>query len=202
MMTRTRILVVDDELRFLEKVKQNIKKFDVVTASTIPEAIQMIVNDGISLIVADIKLKGKSRGFKIFSELFCRGESIPGILITGYSLTEADKKYFTLLGAIKILEKGGGQGTLSERVEREAVNILDDKDSPFVSAERRIKQDGLENKNMTYNKKTKKISDWLGVVKKPATTPEEKIAIVKNIAKVCNKHSQHNDGTDYVFPRF
>ena len=55
---------------------------------------------------------------------------------------------------------------------------------------------------MTYNKKTKKISDWLGVVKKPATTPEEKIAIVKNIAKVCNKHSQHNDGTDYVFPRF
>ena len=201
MMTRIRILVVDDELTFLEKVKQNIKKFDVVTASTIPEAIHMIVNGGISLIVADIKLKGKSRGFKIFNKLFCQGELIPGILITGQSLTEADKKYFTSLGAIKILEKGGGQGTLSERIEREAANILDDEDSPFVLVERRIKQEKLENKNMTYNEKTKKISYWLGMLKKPSTTHKEKKAIMKNMAKIYNKYSQHNDNTDYVFPR-
>ena len=200
-MTRSKILVVDDNPVFRENAKRNIKKFDVVTASTIPAAIQMIDNNGISLIVVDIKLKGKSRGFNIFKELFCRGESIPGILITGHGWADYDEKYFTSLGAIKILAKGGGQGPLSERIELEAVKILDDENSPFVLAESHMKQEGLENKNMTYNNETKTMSDWLNVAKNTATTPEERKAIMKDIAQVCNKYSQHNDDADYVFPR-
>ena len=36
---KPRILIVDDEPGFLEKARRNIKKFEVVTALTIPDAV-------------------------------------------------------------------------------------------------------------------------------------------------------------------
>ena len=200
MTEKSQILIVDDELEFLERTKRNIKKFCVVTTSTIPDAIQIIRNGGISLIVVDIKLKGSSRGFKIFNELFFRGISIPGILITGHAFTNTDKRYFASRGAIRILNKGVGKGPLSARIEQEAVKILAEENSPFILYERRITQDSLGYKNMMYGGDTKKISDWLDVVKTPETPPEEKTAILRNIAEACKKYSQHQNDADYTFP--
>ena len=199
--SKPRILIVDDEPGFLEKARRNIKKFEVVTALTIPDAVRIISNGGISLIVADIKLKGDARGYAIFDELFHRGESIPAILITGNELRDDDEEYFSSRGAIRTLKKGGGKGTLSARIEETATVILDDENSPFVLFERRIRNEELECENMAHAGSTAEISEWLAVAKKE-TSVEERIVILKKIAVVCNKYMQHRDSTDYVFPHF
>ena len=199
--SKPRILIVDDEPGFLEKAKRNIKKFEVVTAPAIPDAVRIISNGGISLIVADIKLKGDARGYEIFDELFHSGESIPAILITGNELRDDDEEYFSSRGAIRTLKKGGGKGTLSARIEGAATVILDDENSPFVLFERRIRQEKLEYQNMTHAGSTAEISEWLAAAKKE-TSVEERAVILKKVAAVCNKYMQHRDSTDYVFPHF
>ena len=200
-MTRPKILIVDDELDFLKRARRNIKEFEVETASTIPDALQLIGNGGIKLIVTDIKLRGQERGYEIFELLFRNGEAIPVILITGYDLTDDDVKHFKSLGAVEILSKAGEKGPLSKAIERAATRIFKDKNSMFVLFEKKIWQEDLQNKNMTYAGSTKKISEWVEIVKSE-NNPNERARMLKELALVCNRHGRHRDSSDYVFPHF
>ena len=196
------ILIVDDELEFLERVKRNIKQYEAVTSSTVPDALQQISNGGISLIVADMKLRGQERGYDLFAELFRNGEAIPVILMTGYDLTDADVRHFKSLGAIEILPKAGERDPLSKVIERMAQNIIGDENNRFVLFEKRIWQDDLQDNNMEHEGSTKTISEWLAISKTPAISKDERTTILKKAASVCNRYKRHDDDMDYEFPHF
>ena len=197
-----RILIVDDEEDFLVRAKRNIKKFEAVPASTVTEALQLISDGGISLIVADMKLRGRERGYEIFDALFRNGEAIPVILITGYELTDTDERHFKSLGAIEILVKAGEMGPLSKVIEQTATRILADENSRFSQVEKKIWQEDLQDKRMTHGGSTNAISAWLEIAKKPAISDDERKAILKGMASACDRYVQHRDSTDYAFPHF
>ncbi len=61
-MIKKKILILDDNENLLYSLKVNISKFDVITASTLPEAMKKLHDNEISFIVADIKLKKGKNG--------------------------------------------------------------------------------------------------------------------------------------------
>ena len=87
------------------------------------------------------------------------------ILITGYDLTGNDIKHFKSLGSVEILSKAGEKGPLSKAIERTAIQVLKDESSGFVLFEKKIWQECLENKSMTYAGSTKKFQNGFKIAK-------------------------------------
>jgi len=201
MTNKRKILVIDDDQIFLRRTKKNIKKFDVETTTTVSGAINVINKGGISFIVVDIKLRGGARGYAIFSKLFFKGTAVPGILITGHQLTKTEKTYLASLGALEILQKGGGTGSMSSRIEQSAIKILKNRNSKFIAITRRIEGYKLENKNMMYREKTMPIHKVIAHLKRSHLPIEEEDLVIRDISLICNAHLKHEDHSDYIFPQ-
>lgn len=85
----TNILVIDDELSMREFMKILLEKegFSVSTASNATEAITLLNDKVMDLVISDIKMPGGS-GLEFLSEIRDKGNNVPVILITAYASPE------------------------------------------------------------------------------------------------------------------
>jgi DNA-binding NtrC family response regulator len=82
-MQKHNILVVDDEKNILTVVSTTLRKenYAVDTARSSEEAIEKINQDGLDLIITDLKLPGKT-GMELLEYIESRNPDIPVIMIT------------------------------------------------------------------------------------------------------------------------
>lgn len=84
------ILVVDDEPNFLELMKSALGKrgFDVNTALTAPEALQLLDGELFDFALLDLKI-GAASGIDLLAEIKRRQPRIRAIMVTGYPTDES-----------------------------------------------------------------------------------------------------------------
>lgn len=113
---RQKILVVDDELTvrtFLQKALDR-AGYDVALAANGQEALDMISEGGISLVLLDIMMPGLD-GFEVL-ERMPRHLNIPVIMLSGIS-DQATKIESLGLGADDFIEKPFSIGELTTRIQ-------------------------------------------------------------------------------------
>ena len=113
-----RILVVDDDKMNLRRTRLILEKYyDILTAESGQEALDMICDEEIDLILLDIEMPGMS-GIETFQRMKERGLGIPVIYLTasGY---EDDVMNAIRLGAVNYLKKPFLPQDLMERIAKE-----------------------------------------------------------------------------------
>ena len=121
------ILVVDDEAIVRESIRDWLKDagYQVATAESGEEALEMIDKQDFSMLVLDLRLPGM-HGLKVLKEVKAKRPNIKSIIITAYpadlSQTEAKK-----LGAIDYLIKPVFPADL-EKLIRETLAQCEDKE--------------------------------------------------------------------------
>ena len=113
-----RILVVDDDKMNLRRTRLILEKYyDILTAESGQEALDMIYDEEIDLILLDIEMPGMS-GSETFQRMKERGLDIPVIYLTasGY---EEDVMNAIRLGAVNYLKKPFLPQDLMERIAKE-----------------------------------------------------------------------------------
>ena len=113
-----RILVVDDDKMNLRRTRLILEKYyDILTAESGQEALDMIDDEEIDLILLDIEMPGMS-GIETFQRMKERGLDIPVIYLTasGY---EEDVMNAIRLGAVNYLKKPFLPQDLMERIAKE-----------------------------------------------------------------------------------
>lgn len=80
-----KVLVVDDDKSVLWTLKEllEVHDFDVVTASSGSQALEIIQAQELDCVVMDVVMPGKS-GFEVFREIKPTKPELPVIFITGY----------------------------------------------------------------------------------------------------------------------
>ena len=113
-----RVLVVDDDKMNLRRTRLILEKYyDILTAESGQEALDMIYDEEIDLILLDIEMPGMS-GIETFQRMKERGLDIPVIYLTasGY---EEDVMNAIRLGAVNYLKKPFLPQDLMERIAKE-----------------------------------------------------------------------------------
>ena len=113
-----RILVVDDDKMNLRRTRLILEKYyDILTAESGQEALDIISDEEIDLILLDIEMPGMS-GIETFQRMKERGLDIPVIYLTasGY---EEDVMNAIRLGAVNYLKKPFLPQDLMERIAKE-----------------------------------------------------------------------------------
>lgn len=90
---KTKVLVVDDEhnIRFLlNDFLTHESEFDVITAESVDEAVELLKKDKVDLIVTDIKMP-KKNGYEIIEELKELNLKLPLIFLSGNLNTDTDE---------------------------------------------------------------------------------------------------------------
>ena len=104
-MTNKQILIVDDEPIVRESIRDWLKDagYEVATAETGEEALEMMKKQDFSVLILDIRLPGKT-GISVLREVKAFKPEIKSIIITAYPTSElaAEAKE---LGAIDYLIK-------------------------------------------------------------------------------------------------
>lgn len=97
-MQKHNILVVDDEKNILTVVSTTLRKenYAVDTARSSEEAIEKFNQDGLDLIITDLKLPGKT-GMELLEYIESRNPDIPVIMITAFG---------TIENAVEAMKKG------------------------------------------------------------------------------------------------
>lgn len=100
-----KILLVDDEIKFLKAVSErlSIKGFDVTTAANGDEAIDAANKGGFDVAVLDLQMPGTD-GAQVLKILKSNHKFIEIIMLTGHATVESAVEC-TKLGAFKYLEK-------------------------------------------------------------------------------------------------
>ena len=119
-MTNKPILIVDDEPIVRESIKDWLKEagYQVVTAESGEEALELIEKQDFSVIVLDVRLPGKT-GITVLKEVKALKPEIKSIVITAYPSTELAAEA-TKLGAVDYLVKPIASDDL-ERLIRETL---------------------------------------------------------------------------------
>jgi len=119
-MTNKPILIVDDEPIVRESIKDWLKEagYQVVTAESGEEALELIEKQDFSVIVLDVRLPGKT-GITVLKEVKALKPEIKSIVITAYPSTELIAEA-TKLGAVDYLVKPIASDDL-ERLIRETL---------------------------------------------------------------------------------
>lgn len=79
------ILVVDDEQLSVEAIKRTLEDdFEVFTANSGPEALSVLENQWIQVILCDQRMPGMS-GLEVLSEARRRWPEVMRVIITGYT---------------------------------------------------------------------------------------------------------------------
>jgi DNA-binding NtrC family response regulator len=89
-MVTFRILVVDDEVDFLETIvnRLNKRKLEAVGLTSGEEAIQMLTDQLFDVILLDIKMPGGMDGIEVLREIKKRQPLAEVILLTGHASVE------------------------------------------------------------------------------------------------------------------
>ena len=109
-MNRRKMLILDDCASLLEKLRINIRRYDVVSAATLDQAMGLLSKEDISFIVADIKLESGKKGYHVFKQLFSKGKLVPGIVFTAFVVDSKTKDDLTDMGIPEIIEKNRRSG--------------------------------------------------------------------------------------------
>ena len=100
-----KLLIVDDETRFLNAIAQRLTKrgFDVRTASNGPEAIALARDEKFDIALLDLKMPGMDGGqvLRIFKE---EHQFLEAIMLTGHGSLESAVE-LTKVGAFSYLPK-------------------------------------------------------------------------------------------------
>ena len=123
-MNKRKMLILDDCASLLSKLRINIRRYDVVPAVTLDQAMELLSKEDISFIVADIKLESGKSGYHIFRQLFSKGKLVPGIVFTAFVVDSKTKDDLEEIGISEIIEKTAVGGKLSSRIENAADIIL------------------------------------------------------------------------------
>jgi len=120
MKKRARILVVDDEPIVRESIRDWLKDagYQVATAESGEEALEMIETQDFSVVVLDIRLPGRT-GIKVLKEIKALKPQIKSIVITAYPSAEIADEAMKL-GAVDYLIKPIAPDEL-ERLIRETL---------------------------------------------------------------------------------
>ena len=90
-----KVLIVDDELEYLEILKKGLQKyksqFQVLTASDGEEAIELLKKEYISVLVTDLVMP-KVDGLELLAYMSSNHPQVPCIVMTGYGSPEIKKK--------------------------------------------------------------------------------------------------------------
>ncbi len=114
------ILVVDDEPIVRESIRDWLKNagYEVATAETGEEALEMMKKQDFGVVVLDVRLPGKT-GLRVLREIKAVKPGIKSIIITAYP-TEEFAEEAKLLGAVDYLVKPIAPDDL-ERLIRETL---------------------------------------------------------------------------------
>jgi len=99
------VLIVDDEPIVRESIRDWLKDagYEVATAETGEEALEMIERENFSVVVLDVRLPGKT-GLAVLRELKAAKPQIKSIIITAYPSVELAVEAMKL-GAVDYLVK-------------------------------------------------------------------------------------------------
>jgi DNA-binding NtrC family response regulator len=100
-----KLLIVDDEVQFLEAIAQRLRKrdFDVYTATNGPEAIELAGREKFDIALLDLKMPGMD-GTEVLKVLKKDHGFIEVIILTGHGSLESAVE-LTKLGAFDYLPK-------------------------------------------------------------------------------------------------
>ncbi len=99
------LLMVDDEIKFLEKITERLKLklFDITSATNGSDAIEFAEKGGFDVAVIDLQMP-KIDGVKVLEILKKNHKNLEVIILSGHA-TIATAVDCTKIGAFKILEK-------------------------------------------------------------------------------------------------
>ena len=119
-MSKRRVLIVDDEAIVRESIKDWLKDvgYEVATAESGEEALEMMKKQDFGVVVLDVRLPGKT-GLEILKEVKAVKPEIKSIIITAYPSEETTAEA-KKLGAIDYLIKPIAPDDL-ERLIRETL---------------------------------------------------------------------------------
>ena len=135
-MYRPKVLVIDDEVQILSAMKRSLNDcFDVVTASTIPEAQSALLDKDIDVVVSDYNLNSDLTGAKFLEGLSKEVPYISRIMLTGYNNEKVAKEAVNQGGVFKFINKPWDDVQLKSaifsaaersRVIKKNISILED----------------------------------------------------------------------------
>jgi PAS domain S-box-containing protein len=144
-MTRpTKVLHVDDDPDYLKVAKQCLKrqgKFQVDTARSAEEAMEMMEKETYDAIVSDYQMPGKD-GLEFLKELRQNGNTIPFIVFTGKGREEVAIKALNL-GADQYIDKHGDPETVYFELAHAVSRAVDRKSAQIESSKREAKLNAI-----------------------------------------------------------
>lgn len=198
-MNKRKMLILDDNVSLLNKLQINIRRYDVVPAATLDEAMQLLTKEDVSFIVADIRLNFAQRGYHIFDQLFSKGKSVPGIVFTAFEIGATMRNELDEIGVLKTVKKVGKN--LASQIEDAADAILDDHEQRLSPVTAKIKRLGLEDQILEYADPPKKIKDWLACIfANKYSIGKEKI-LKDLLIRQCNVHLLPEGSRPSPFPQ-
>ena len=88
---RELVLVADDDPDFVDSIKDVLatRGYSILVAHTGREAVDKVLNNGIDVLVLDLRLPVMS-GLEVYMNLKRRGRAVPTVIVTGYAGEEAE----------------------------------------------------------------------------------------------------------------
>lgn len=132
-----KLLIVDDETRFLQAIARRLSKrgFDVHTAANGPDALELARTERFDIALLDLKMPGMDGG-EVLRALKKEHQFIEAIILTGHGSLESAVE-LTKLGAFSYLPKPYELEKLIETLKDAYQARLEKK---FASDEARIEQ--------------------------------------------------------------
>ena len=150
------ILLVDDDMDFLRCVENFInvyvEQIDVLTASDGREALQILREKRVDLLVTDIKMPMMD-GIELLNHLRLIHQNIPTIVMTGFNTPENHKR-LAAIGQFDIFEKTMKLKTLGEKI----LHILNRNSKDYVrgvTLENLLQMIQIEQKSCTLKVRSK-----------------------------------------------
>ena len=130
MAQKKRVLVVDDDIEVPRLIRLMLKreKLEVIEALCAEEALDILENESVSLVISDLKMPGMS-GVNFLAELREWDAAIPVIFVTGYG-KEKDWDRVFRYNASAIIEKPFRRETILKAVRKALEPKPDGKASP------------------------------------------------------------------------
>lgn len=116
-MEKMRMMLVDDEERFLSTTEKLLKKkgFDVLTANSGSEALELLNRKTVHVVILDVKMPGMD-GIDTLKEIKSRFPLVEVIMLTGHATVESAVDGLKS-GATDYLMKPTGLDELIEKAE-------------------------------------------------------------------------------------
>jgi DNA-binding NtrC family response regulator len=116
-MTNIKLLIIDDEERFLKTTKTLLEKkgFDVYTSINGLNGLEILQNKRIDVVILDVKMPGLD-GIEVLRRIKAKYPLVEVIMLTGHSTTESAVEGLKL-GAFDYLIKPCDIAVLKEKAE-------------------------------------------------------------------------------------